>query len=160
MIIAGIGSRVTPMDVLMQIEQVGMQCAMRGIRGRSGGADGADTAFARGYGVINPLLLKIYLGKVGHYIEWQQHAAHYHPNWAACDENARKLHARNSAIMLGDSPISAPEPVGAVVCWTEGAAIKGGTGQSLRVAAAYNIPVFNLAIAGAVASFWSWIDGK
>jgi hypothetical protein len=159
MIIAGIGARVTPMPVLMTIEQVGMMLAMRGIGGRSGGADGADTAFQRGYTVINPALLKVYQPKIGHYIEWQDHASRFHPNWGACDEHARKLHARNSAVMLGDSPMSAPVPVNAVVCWTEGGAITGGTGQSLRIAQHYSIPVFNLAITTADA-FWSWLDGK
>ena len=159
MIIAGIGARVTPPDALMQIEQIGMMLALRGLRGRSGGADGADSAFARGFAVINPSLLKVYPGKVGHYVEWQQHAAQYHPNWEACDDTARKLHARNSAIMLGDTPISAPEPVNAVVCWTEGGAIKGGTGQALRIATALGISVFNLAIV-TPDHFWQWIDGQ
>lgn len=160
MIIAGIGARATPMDALMELEQVGMALAMRGIKGRSGGAPGADTAFQRGYSVIAPHLLKVYPGNIGHYVEWQQHAAHYHPNWNACDEHSRKLHARNSAIMLGVWPIVAPEPVDAVVCWTEGGAVKGGTGQSLRIAAAYNIPVFNLANAGAIEAFWCFIGDR
>lgn len=154
MIIAGIGARATPMPVLATIEQIGMMLAMRGIAGRSGGAAGANTAFHRGYAVINPLLLTVFPGHIGHYLSWQDHAAKFHPNWAACDEHARKLHARNSAIICGPS---LNEPVDAVVCWTEGGAVAGGTGQALRIAAAYSIPVFNLAVTTADA-LWSWID--
>jgi len=109
--------------------------------------------------VINPTLLKVYPGKIGHYIGWQQHAANYHPGWDQCDETARALHARNSAVMLGDTPVSAPVPVNAVVCWTESGVIKGGTGQALRIAAAYSIPVFNLAVV-TVDQFWQWIDAR
>lgn len=159
MIIAGIGARATPMDVLTVIEQAGMMLALRGIKGRSGRAAGADTAFERGYSVINPALLKVYPGHIGHYLAWQDHASRFHPNWAACDETARKLHARNSAIMLGDSPMQHPEPVGAVLCWTEGGAVVGGTGQALRIAAHYSIPVFNLAVVD-IAAFWQWIDAN
>lgn len=159
MIIAGIGARATPMEILMQIEQVGLMLAIRGIKGRSGGAAGADTAFERGMKVINPALIQVFPGHVGHYLAWQEHAARFHPNWDACDENTRKLHARNSAIMCGPSPLSRSEPVDAVVCWTPGGAITGGTGQSLRIAAAYNIPVFNLAVTP-VDAFWSWCDAN
>lgn len=157
MIIAGIGSRQTPMDVLAVMEQVGMMLAMKGIKGRSGGAAGADTAFQRGYAVIAPGLLKVYPGHIGHYLSWQDHASRFHPAWQNCDETARKLHARNSAIMCGDSPMDAPELVNAVVCWTEGGAITGGTGQALRIAAHYQIPVFNLAVTP-IDQFWSWLD--
>jgi hypothetical protein len=157
MIIAGIGAQVTPMPALMAIEQVGMMLAMRGIKGRSGRAPGADTAFERGYTVINPALFTAFPGHVGHYLAWQDHASRYHPNWPACDETARKLHARNSAIICGPS---LNEPVDAVVCWTNGGAVVGGTGQSLRVAAAYSIPVFNLAITGADAAFWCFVGDR
>lgn len=159
MIIAGIGARATPMNVLAVIEQTGMMLAMRGVKGRSGRAAGADTAFERGYSVINPGLLTVYPGHIGHYLSWQDHASRFHPNWAACDETARKLHARNSAIMLGDRPMDMPEPVNAVVCWTEGGAVVGGTGQSLRIAAHYQIPVFNLAVTP-IDQFWSWLNGQ
>jgi hypothetical protein len=159
MIIAGIGARVTPADALAVIEQAGMMLAMRGMRGRSGGAAGADIAFERGMKVINANACQVFPAKIGHYLAWHQHAAMFHPNWAACDEHARKLHARNSAIMLGGSPMTHPEPVSAVLCWTEGGAVKGGTGQALRIAAAYSIPVFNLAVTP-IDAFWGWIDGK
>lgn len=159
--IACIGARATPLPILTEMEAIGLQLAVRGIGMRSGDADGADTAFYRGASCINPKLFQRLPGRIGHYIEWQQHAAMFHPNWAACDERARSNHARNSAVMLGPSPMSAPEPVIAVVCWTEGGAVIGGTGQALRIAASplYNIPVFNLAVRP-VADFWSWLDGK
>lgn len=146
MIIAGIGARATPMEQLAQLEQLGMMFAMRGVQGRSGRAAGADTAFERGYAVIAPKLFQAFPSHIGHYVAWQEHAARFHPNWSACDETARKLHARNSAIICGPS---LDTPVDAVVCWTPGGAVVGGTGQALRIAAAYQIPVFNLAHDGA-----------
>lgn len=157
MIIAGIGARVTPMDILQVIEQVGIMLAMQGHKGRSGGAAGADIAFERGMKVINPNAVEVFPGHIGHYLSWQRIAALHHPAWDRCDENARKLHARNVAIILGASPETHPEPVNAVLCWTEGGAVKGGTGQALRIAVAHNIPVFNLAVTP-IASFWEWLN--
>lgn len=156
MIIAGIGARITPPDVLSVIQQAGLILAARGIRGVSGGAAGADTSFESGYRAIAPHLIKVYPGNVGHYLEWQRHAAYFHPAWDRCDENARRLHARNSAVMCGDRPMSAPEPVSAVLCWTEGGAVTGGTGQALRIAEYYKVPVFNLAVAP-IDRLWEWL---
>lgn len=130
-----------------------MMLAMQGHTGRSGGAAGADTAFERGMRVIDPQSIHVFPGHLGHYLAWQHHAAQYHPAWDRCDVVARKLHARNSAIMLG--PLLT-QPVDAVLCWTEGGAVKGGTGQGLRIAAAYRIPVFNLATVP-IDAMWEWM---
>ncbi len=167
MIYAGIGSRETPLPIIREMENVAMQLAIRGWTLRSGAAkvpiinrpadtDSADLAFERGCSVIGGKSV-IRVATL-----WQpalDHAAQYHPNWAACNEHAKALHARNSLIMLSDDPINAPVLVNAVVCWTEGGAVKGGTGQALRIAAAYSIPVFNLATCS-VDQFWQWINGR
>jgi len=118
----------------------------RGFTLRSGGALGADSAFAAGSSrsqifvpwpgynglpLIFPVLPAAY-----------DLAARYHPNWAACSRGARALHARNMHIMLGPSLDS---PVSIVVCWTPGGAVTGGTGQALRVALDRGIPILNMA---------------
>ena len=50
--------------------------------------------------------------------------------------------ARNAYCMLGPDLKS---PVDFVLCWTPNAKVVGGTGQGLRIALDYNIPIFNLA---------------
>lgn len=153
MIVAGIGARATPMPILAQIEQAAMRLALGGHTGRSGGADGADTAFERGWKVIKPSTLYIYRPEAGVYDSWLRHAAQHHPNWDACSEWARKAHARNSAIICGHNLL---KPAQTVLCWTPDGAVVGGTGQSLRVALAHGVPVFNLAVQP-IDAFWEFV---
>lgn len=150
---AGIGSRETPMPVLIQMEMLGALFGARGFLLRSGKAKGADTAFEVGCDKVrgNKLIRVATIWKPA-----LEHAARYHPNWEACDRHAQALHARNSLVMLGDR---FDDPVDFVCCWTPGGRIEGGTGQALRIAADpfYAIPVFNLAIDGAHDAMWQWI---
>lgn len=142
MIYAGIGARKTPDKVLNVMTAIGMTHAGYGFTLRSGGAKGADEAFEHGARIMNG-------GKVESFSaedsernpEWIDHAAKFHPNWSSCSAIAMQLHARNSAILLGEN---LDKPVDFVVCWTNGGLVIGGTGQALRIAKAYNIPVFNL----------------
>lgn len=53
MIYAGIGSRETPEWVLTIFERMGSWMAKRGDKLRSGGADGADSAFENGCNAAN-----------------------------------------------------------------------------------------------------------
>ena len=68
-------------------------------------------------------------------------AARLHPAWHRCSPAVRKLHARNGAVVLGRQ---LDRPVDAVVAWSPGGAITGGTGMALRIAAEWGIPVLNL----------------
>lgn len=137
---AGVGARATPGVVLQTMSTIAMQLAMRGWGLWSGGCKkGADAAFEQGCDMMRGRKV------IRTATEWQpalDHAARYHPNWEACDTAARMLLARTSLVMLGDT---LDDPVRAVVCWTEGGAVKGGTGQALRIAAEHMIPVWNLA---------------
>lgn len=54
-----------------------------------------------------------------------------------------KLHARNCYQVLG---ADLRTPTQFVICWTPRGSGEGGTGQALRIAKAYNIPIFDLAI--------------
>jgi hypothetical protein len=161
MFYAGIGSRETPLTTCQEMSNIAMQLAIRGLILRSGRAkrpvkptpntDSADLAFEKGCDIVSGAKV-IRTSTI-----WQpavDHAAKFHPNWGACNEYAQSLHARNSLIMVGDSFV---EPVSFVVCWMPGGAIKGGTGQALRIADSLQIPVWNLAICS-VDQFWSWFN--
>lgn len=151
MIIAGIGSRKTPMPMLALAEQVGMLLAVRGHCARSGGAVGFDTAFERGFNAIAPDYFMRFTPMQNS--EWFRHAARYHPVWDTLTTTVKALHARNSAIIMG---ATLDHPVQAVVCWTQGS---GGTMQGLRIAESEGIPIFNLAD-GPVSEFWAWLDKR
>jgi len=151
---AGIGSRETPVAVLDLINRVALRLEQLGWYLNTGGADGADAAFANG--IANK---RIYLpwagynGVTGIVIDSPlsyQLAAKYHPNWLALKQGAQKLMARNCHQVLGDD---LKTPVQFVLCWTRDGAdgvtvptsIKtGGTGQAIRIAADHHIPVYNL----------------
>ena len=158
---AGIGNRETPAAIGQIMTQAAMRLALQGWILRSGEAKqkpgsakdtvSADLAFEAGCDLINPRAKVIRVPTMGQAA--LDHAAQFHPNWSACSEHARYLHARNSLIMLGDW---LDDPVRFVLCWTPGGAVTGGTGQALRIAAAYGIPVINLAVQP-VDALWSML---
>jgi len=117
---------------------------------RSGAADGADAAFESG--VPSAAHTEIYLpwrGFNNHPSplftvdeEATKLAENYHPAWDSLSPITRLLMIRNGYQVLGKN---LNDPVEFIVCWTPGGKIKGGTGQALRIAKAFNIPVFNMA---------------
>lgn len=143
---AGIGSRQTPPDVQALMIRAARWLHKRYYTLRSGGARGADTAFAMGAGA----LVEIFRPEepVGEDAVLRQIAEEHHPAWKQLDEYARRCHTRNVAIILGRDPDITP-PCQFVLCWTPGASGEGGTGQAIRVARAYGIPVYDLADAHA-----------
>jgi len=143
---AGIGSRRTPGDILSLMESIAKWLSERDYILRSGAAQGADTAFENGAGnkkeiftadsVIHPLAFET--------------VDKYHPMPSALSDYVRKLMARNAMQIHG---ASMDIPVGFVICWTPDGANgttvpttrqSGGTGQTIRIAAAAGIEVFNL----------------
>lgn len=161
MIYAGIGSRKTPVGVLALMEKFARWMATEGHILRSGAAKGADQAFMRGHAEIGaPAEIAIpwlsyeeqswkpygsfYTGSLvssARSNRFMDLAKRYHPAWDKCSPDAKKLHARNGAIILG---FDMDSPVDLVVCWTEDGKGEGGTGQALRVARNRNIPVIDL----------------
>ena len=149
---AGIGARKTPPSVLTAMTVMAGWLARQGWHLNSGGAAGADSAFAEGAAAGQRTL----------YLPWPGYngcagpdcqvpspsdlescmaiAARLHPAWDRCSPAVRKLHARNAAI-LG---VGLDRPVDAVVAWTPGGAITGGTGMAIRMAMEACIPVLNL----------------
>jgi hypothetical protein len=75
-------------------------------------------------------------------------ASRFHPAWASLRAGVRPLHARNCHQVLGADLTS---PARFVLCWTPDGSLDGrgrrvgGTGQALRIAHHYGVPVFNLA---------------
>lgn len=159
-IYAGIGSRETPPEVLGWMEQLGEDLGKAGWILRSGFADGADNAFARGAERSD--------GPMELYVPWQgfngapidddriinvqqfaadvhRHMAnvaeHFHPNWKACTAAARNLHTRNVPQICGADMNT---PVACVICWTPNGKSGGGTGQAIRIARSLEIPIFDL----------------
>jgi hypothetical protein len=124
---------------------------------RSGHAEGADQAFESG-ARLNEEDMEIYLPWAGfnnaprndpRYIvpefttELMMLAAHHHPAWDRLTPAAQKLMARNGCQVLGQDLAT---PADCIICWTKDGKWVGGTSQALRIAAAYNVPFFNLAL--------------
>lgn len=146
----GIGSRNTPISFKPIIEKITKALSDRGYILRSGGAEGADTYFENGCNLTN--------GKKEIYLPWKnfngnksslyqicekskEMAKKFHPNGNNLKESVLKLMARNCYQVLGKDLKTFSE---FVVCWTKDGKDSGGTGQALRIARHYNIPVYNL----------------
>jgi hypothetical protein len=132
---AGIGNRTISEATFDWLEQMGTYLASRGLHLRSGGADGADTAFERG-SKGNCTIFKAKQATP----EAIQIASQFHPAWHMCSDWAQKLHGRNAMILLGQN---LDFPVKFVICYTVDEE-KGGTALGIRIARAYGIPVFNM----------------
>lgn len=154
----GIGSRESPSVVLNAMAAIGTCLGGKGWILRSGGAEGADTAFEEGCDAVkgkkeiwipwrffNKRKSSLFPGP-GHY----RLAATIHPVWNVLSDGAKSLHARNTAQILGGN-LETPSEF--VVCYTPDGAEScdditrktGGTGTAIKLASMNNIPVFNLA---------------
>lgn len=158
MIYAGIGSRETPETQLKAMTIMAGWFGFFDFTLRSGGAQGADQAFEEGAKSVSGDM-EIYLPWNGFEEKWADYqsyylqpsvatykkaeaiAAHFHPVWNRLSERARKLQTRNVFQVLGWDLES---PSDFVICWTPDGKASGGTGQAIRIAQAYNIPVYNI----------------
>lgn len=168
---AGIGSRKTPDDICALMTQIARALAARSMILRSGGADGADNAFAKGAPIGQREIFtpwKTFQPKAGPFIPDTialagspiEHAATqlaraFHPEWDRLSPGVRRLHARNCQQVLG---AGLGDLSTFVLCWTEAAAGGGGTGQAIRVARAHGVPVFDLADPQTLVSVVSALD--
>lgn len=154
---AGIGSRETPLDYQLMMTALATLLESHDWILRSGGAQGADTAFETG--VKNPDNKEVYLPWVGFSNRVSQFsrptkeafkvAANHHKAWLRLSLGAQKLMARNSHQILG---YDLQSPSNLVLCWTKDGCEShesrlrdtGGTGQAISIASLRGIPVFNL----------------
>lgn len=155
---AGIGSRKTPENICKQMTRLASFFEANHFRLRSGGANGADSAFQ--VGIHDKNNIELYLPYNGFNNNWDgilldenddrytKLAQEVHPLGENLPTNILKYHRRNCAQILG---LNLDNPVKFVLCWTpDGAETKttsktGGTGQAIRLATKYNIPVINMA---------------
>lgn len=151
----GIGARRTPPKVLADMTRIARWLHRTGCHLNSGGADGADRAFADG---ATPDTRTLYLPWPGYNrhagpdcrvlspaerTACERLAAELHPAWERCSRGVRALHARNAAIVLGPG---LDRPVHGVICWTPGGETVGGTGMAMRIADRAGVLVLNLAL--------------
>ena len=148
---AGIGSRKTPQDILLVMDKIARYNQSLGFKLYSGGADGADKAFANN--VTNKTVFLPWNGFNGQdgivisHPDAMRLAETLHPAWHLLSQGARNMMARNCHQILGES---LNDPVNFVVCWTpdgsEGITSRetGGTGQAIRLAHKYEIPICNM----------------
>lgn len=162
----GIGSRETPKDIMDHMENLARQLGDAGWMVRSGGAQGADTAFEMG---APSGLRRIYL-------PWESFsngrnredcvvpskafskeiiqqatdiASRFHPYWHGLKPGPRQLMIRNVFQVLGDD---LQTPSRFVWCWAPNPKVNsqnkltdvdGGTGMAVRLAASMNIPTYH-----------------
>lgn len=150
---AGVGSRETPPVVAAMMKEQAAKLESLGYVLRSGGADGADLAFESG--CTRKEIFLPWEGFNGNpsplsYIpDWcYQIASLYHPGWRHLKQGAQSLMARNVQQVLGQNEYS--ENSRFVLCWTPDGVettttnLTGGTGQAIRIAVSYGIPVINM----------------
>lgn len=150
----GVGSRSTPASIQDLMVAIAVRMAVDGYVLRSGGADGADSAFEKGCDIAG--------GTKEIYIPWDGFndrsstgtgviagvdrnallmAESLHPAWSACKQGAKKLHARNCYQVLGRA-LDAPSRL--LICWTPNGSGSGGTGQAIRLALRSGVTVHDL----------------
>ena len=135
---AGIGARRAPPGVLTDMTRIAQWLHRTGWHLNSGGATGADRAFAAGASPDTRTLFLPWPGYNGHAgadcrtlspaerKPAREFAALLHPAWARCSRGVRALHARNAAIVLG---AGLDRHVDAVVCWTPTASLSAAPGS-------------------------------
>jgi hypothetical protein len=172
LVYTGAGSRETPRPVGATITALAGALAQCGYTVRVGGARGADIDFETGATAQHEELynVELYLpwpgfcerearearlprprpGRTEPSAAAYDLAARHHPRWSTLPPKHRALHARNGHELLG-ADLDAPSRF--LVCWTADGADADrpptprtrGTGQAIRIAIAYHVPVFNLA---------------
>ena len=172
----GVGSRSTPPEVLRQMERIAERLALRGWTLRSGGADGADSAFARG-AARHAAASDIYVpwhgfnGVAGGIVapaeavaRAEAIAATSHPVWNSLTRSVKALHTRNVFQVLGTR---LDRPSDFLLCWTPDAAESeatscrgtGGTRTAIVIAQRYGVPVINLARSDAMTRLTETVMG-
>lgn len=136
---AGIGSRETPFKCCEKMSEIATYLEKRGWILRSGGAQGADQAFESG--LVSGSNGEIFYPNDPTPMWTDVFTDHFHPAPDRLKEFPRKLMNRNAMQILG---VDGNTPVKMVICWTKDGKASGGTGQAIRIAEYFGIPVFNL----------------
>lgn len=168
----GVGSRNTPPDILLMMQLIGKVLTDLGYILRSGGAEGADTAFYAGCKLSDKFYEftpEVFLswdgmeayGKKWHhdpkegfydahrYKTWQsanQIALLTRGSWERCGWGGQQHHTRNVFQVIGHS-LTAPSDF--LICWAPPVGkktpwVRGGTVTAVKLAVQRKIEVFNL----------------
>jgi hypothetical protein len=137
----GVGSRSTPENILLVMSKLAQMLGWGGWTLRSGGAEGADSAFEYGASLAEGKR-EIYRASDANKAAMDL-AATIHPAWHKCYNFAKQLHARNCFQVLGRD-LKTPSKF--LVCWTLNGADTGGTRTAIVLARNNGIDVFNLGI--------------
>ena len=143
----GIGARKTPRDILMLMKVIAEELERKGWILRSGGAEGADTAFESGAGELKDIFLPwrgfndsesdLYLIPDKAF----KVAEKIHGAWDSLKQGGKKMHARNVQQVTGRF-LNVKSKF--VVCWTPKGEVVGGTATAIKLAEMCGIKVFNL----------------
>lgn len=144
---AGIGSRETPEKILSLMQGAAINLERSGYTLHSGGATGADTAFANK--VTNKKIFLPWSGFNGHIANGKDIicdipkqsfaiAKKFYWNYENASSSVRRLMARNTQQILGQN---LREPVRFVLCWHNNS---GGTILACHLAEHLGIPVINM----------------
>jgi len=147
MFYSGIGSRQSPLEVMAEMRVIAMILFQNGFTLRSGGADGADTAFEEGAGDLKEIYLP-WQGfnkrdgiVVGNKFKARDMAQAIHPYWESLTDGGKKLHTRNICQVLGRD-LKTPSKF--LICWTPDGKPSGGSRTAIVCAMEHDIPVYNL----------------
>lgn len=184
---AGIGSRETPKEICDLMSKIAIKLYTKyGFILRTGGADGADMAFINGVNTLEKednKFFEIYLpwNKFNDFYtnldkeciviydqkiikDAQKLVQKFHPDYKVLTQGGMKLMERNGYQLLGGN-LNTPSSF--VICWTkdsaDGNAIPtsistGGTGQAIRLANFYKIPVINLKNSDKLKKWSDWVN--
>ena len=159
MFYTGIGSRITPPEILTRMRVLAAALTELDYTLRSGAAPGADAAFEAG--------CDAYDGSKEIYLPWKNFQKHPSPHYEISEEAleigadiygerfkylkrpVKMLMSRNCYQVNG---LTLDSPSKFVLCWTpdgcsmrtERTAKTGGTGQAIAYASSLGIPVYNL----------------
>ncbi len=152
---AGIGARACPKEVCEIMTSVAGKLELEGWTLRSGGAEGADTAFSLGVEKLCECFLPwstfatgLRMRRIFHKyivvgeddVEAEESINLFHPNGPKLKQGVRAMMRRNYRQIVGkDAPNSK-----FVICWTADGEASGGTGQALRIAANVGCEIINL----------------
>ena len=159
----GVGSRETPTAILDLMQEIAFKLACDGYVLRSGGADGADLAFQKGWErgkQLTPAEIFIpwdgfngfshgqdgvvyTLNKMSNSQQAERIASEIHPVWDRLSRGAKALHTRNIYQVLGKT---LDQPSRFLICYAKPTktGVSGGTNTAVQVALQHGVKVFNL----------------
>lgn len=157
---AGIGSKETPQDILDDMKKASGMLDFLTLR--SGGAKGADTAFASGRKENKEIFTAgdITQDRFGNAYQANAFVYTYHPNPDTLSDEAKASLARNTYQILG-SDLNSPSAF--VLCYApldENNVPQDGTAQAIRIANAYDVPVINLTVPSVAARFHKALESE